>query len=89
MLYLVLRPLGVADGKVLKPGEIVDASGWKNLDSLIFNKKLRPVGDAPVAHVAVESLSQIGGPVGEVTAGVISEKRKRGRPKKTEDKVNA
>ena len=88
-MYLVLRPIKVANGEVLPAGAIVDAAGWRNLEGLIAQQKLRPV-QAPVAHAAPEFPSAIETIHVEHTSGTITvgtnteEKRKRGRPKKTE-----
>lgn len=57
-MYEVLKPLP-DDARVLQPGEVVDASGWRNLRSLIAGRYLKPVEvkavkPSPVSQVPVE-----------------------------------
>lgn len=48
MAYKVTKKIPTGDGSFIPVGEIVDGSGWRNLKSLISNRFLMPVSDAPV-----------------------------------------
>lgn len=45
MKYIVLKPL-VSDGVELKSGDVVDASDWRNVKSLVALRYITPVPEA-------------------------------------------
>lgn len=69
MLCEVLKPITVADGRVLEVGSVVDASTWRYAKQLIEQKKIRPV-----------EISADSNPIVEAKVAVA----KKGRPRKTE-----
>jgi len=52
MAYKVTKKIPTGDGSFIPVGEIVDGAGWRNLKSLISNRFLMPLLDAPVTPVA-------------------------------------
>lgn len=53
MVYKVTKKIPSGDGSFIDVGEIVDASGWRNLKSLISNRYLMPW-----VEVAPEKISE-------------------------------
>lgn len=51
MKYIVLKPLEV-DGKTLSNGDVVDASNWRNVKSLVDLRYLAPEVSGTVAPQA-------------------------------------
>jgi hypothetical protein len=50
-MYQVLKPIP-KEGEILPSGSVVDASGWRNLKTLIAGRYLKPIETEPAVEDA-------------------------------------
>lgn len=66
----------VSLGKVLQPGDVVDASGWRHVKALVSNRYIEVVTDAPAPKPAKVEAPKVEVKVEEEAPKKVSKKDK-------------
>lgn len=80
-MYRVLRKITIADGQVLKVGDIVDAHDWKNRQALVNTGRLEALVDS---NTVVTSGYAQTIDFNTLDEPALTTTKKRGRPKRVE-----
>lgn len=87
-MWRVLKTMQDHRGETIRPGDLVDATGWRNLNSLVNTRYLEPITTGPASSDGADALAARVAEL-EQRVAALEAKPKRGRPPGSRNKAKA